>query len=166
MSMFTLAISGLTTSNSSWFMDLFLCNIFPYTSYFTFTTRHIHNQVSFLLRLTLFNLLELFSALAPQYIGHLLTSEANLSVSYLFAFSYCSTILQLKWINKREWTEGVSGSRALWDHTVSCLILLRVKLTLWSHWTGTYSLPPSDPVTETLLLSLLFEPCCGFQGTK
>ena len=58
MSTFTLAICCLMTSVLPWSMDLtfwFLCNIVYYIiGLYTFTTRHIHNCVLFLLFLSLF----------------------------------------------------------------------------------------------------------------
>ena len=54
------------------------------------TTRHIHNWASFLLWLSLLIPSGAISLLFSNSIGQLLTWGVHLSVSYLFAFSYCS----------------------------------------------------------------------------
>ena len=58
MSIFTLAISCLSTFSLPWFMVLMFQVPMQYCSFhhrtFTFTTRHIHNLALFLLRLSLF----------------------------------------------------------------------------------------------------------------
>ena len=75
MSMFTLAISCLTTSNLSWFIDLTftgtrsLCNIALKASDFTSITCHIHNGVLFLLWLCLFILSGVISSLFSSSIS-------------------------------------------------------------------------------------------------
>ena len=58
---------------------------------FTSITSHIHKWVLFLLWLRLFILSGVISPLISSgIIGHLLTWGVHLSVSYLFAFPYCS----------------------------------------------------------------------------
>ena len=116
MSMFTLAISCLTTSNLPWSMDLTVqvpIAILLFTaSDFTYITSHIHTWVLFFaLALSLhsfflffFSILfiylffffilhsfwSFFSTLLQECIEHLPTWRVYLSVSYIFAFSYCS----------------------------------------------------------------------------
>ena len=94
MSMFTLAISCLTTSSLPWFMD-FTCQVpVQYCSLqhptllpsaVTFTTVHC-----FCMAQPLCSFWSYFSSLFQRHIGQLLTWGVHLSVSYLFAFSYCS----------------------------------------------------------------------------
>ena len=91
---FTLAISCLITSNLPWFMDLTFqvsmqyCSLQHQTllpSPVTSIARccfHFGSISSFFLML--------FLTLLQYHIGHLLTWGVPLSVSYLFAFSYCS----------------------------------------------------------------------------
>jgi len=62
---------------------------------FTSITSHIHNWVVYLfiyfaLALALHSFWNYFSTDLQHHIGHLLTWGVHLSVSYLFAFSYCS----------------------------------------------------------------------------
>ena len=89
MSMFTLAISCLTTSNVPWFMDLTFQVPMHYFSlhHWTLTTRYIHYWVSFLLWLRLFipsgTISPLFSCK-----GHL--PNWGFIFQCLFAFAYCS----------------------------------------------------------------------------
>src|SRR5574340_1215992 len=45
--------------------------------------------------------LELFLHSSPEHTGHLPTWEVHLSVSYLFAFSYCSWVLKAKILNSQ-----------------------------------------------------------------
>ena len=92
--MFTLAISCLTTSNLPWFMDLIIqfpmqyCSLqhqtllSPWDSSTTGHCFHFGSTSSFLL--------ELFLCSSPVAYWHLLTWVVRLSVSYLFAFSFCS----------------------------------------------------------------------------
>ena len=70
MLMFTLAISYVTTSKLPWFMDLTFHVPMQYCSlqHHTFTTRHVHNQASFLLWLSLFILSEAIYPLFPSSI--------------------------------------------------------------------------------------------------
>ena len=112
MSMITLAISCLTASNLPWIMDLTLqvpmqyCSLqhrslplSPVTSttdcYFYFGS------------ISLF-FLELFLHWSPAVIGHLPTWGIHLSMSYLFAFSYCS------WGSQGKNTEVVCHSLLQW----------------------------------------------------
>ena len=101
--MFTLAVSCLTTSNLQ-FMDLAFqvpmqyCSLqhrtlFP--SLVTSTTGRV-----FALALSFHTFWSYFSTLLQWHIGHLLTWEVHLSMSYLFAFPYSSWGLKariLKW---------------------------------------------------------------------
>ena len=94
MLMFTLTISCLITSNLPWFINLTFqvplqyCSLQYWT--FTFTTRHIHNWVSFPIWFCLF---------IPSRAISLLFSSSILDTTNLggstfnvisFAFSYCS----------------------------------------------------------------------------
>ena len=112
--MFTLAISCLTTSNFPWFMDLTFqvpnAILFFTASDFTSITSHIHTWVLFFaLALSLHSFFfffhsvylfifffilhsfwSFFSSLLQECIEHLPTWRVYLSVSYIFAFSYCS----------------------------------------------------------------------------
>ena len=96
--MFTLAISCLTTSNLSWFMDLTFqvpmqyCSLqhwtlllSPVTSWYCFGFGSIPSFF-----------LELFLHWSPVAYWALLTWGVPLSVSYHFAFSYCSWGSQAK----------------------------------------------------------------------
>ena len=92
MSMFTLAISCLTTSNLPWFMDLTFQVSMQYCSlqYWTLLTSHIHNWVFFLLWLYPFILSGVISPLiSSSILGPYWLAVSYLSVSYHFAFSYC-----------------------------------------------------------------------------
>ena len=90
MSTFTLAISCLTTSNLPWFMDL---------------TFQVPMQYCSLQHRTL-----LVSPVTSTtgHIGHLPTWGVPLSVSYLFAFSYCS------WGSQGKYTEVACHSLPQW----------------------------------------------------
>ena len=93
MSMFTLAITCLITSNLPWFMDLTFQVPMQYCSvqHRTFTTRHIQNWVSFLLWTSLFILSEAISQLLPSsMLDNYQAGGAHLLASNLFAFSYYS----------------------------------------------------------------------------
>ena len=93
MSMFTLAISCLTTSNLPWFMhqhSRFPCNIALYSIRPCFHHRsHPQLVVGFALAPSLHSFWSYFST-------HLPTWGIHLSVSYLFAFSHCSQCSQGK----------------------------------------------------------------------
>ena len=75
---------------------------------FASITNQIHNWVLFLLWLHPFILSGVISLLIRQHIGHLLTWGVHLSVSYLFAFSYCS------WGSQGKNTEVVCHSLLQW----------------------------------------------------
>ena len=70
MSMFTLAISCLTTSNLPWFVDLTFQVPMQYCSlqHWTFTTKHVHRWASFLLWLNFFILSGTICPLFPSSI--------------------------------------------------------------------------------------------------
>ena len=94
MSTVTLAISCLTTSSLPWFMDLTFqvpvqsCSLQHWTlplSPVTCTTGY-----SFALAPSLNSFWSYFSTDLLQHTGHLLTQGVPVSVSYHFAFSYCS----------------------------------------------------------------------------
>ena len=93
MSMFTLAISCLTTSNLPWFMDLTFqvpmqyCSLdhqtllpspVPFTTRCCFCFGSLHSFWSY------------FSTVLQYHIQYVSTWGVHLSVSYLLAFSYCS----------------------------------------------------------------------------
>ena len=110
--MFTLAISCLTTSNLPWFMDLTFQVPMQYYSLqhwallpppITSTTGHyfLFDSVSSFF-------LELFLHSSPVASEHLLSWGVHLSVSYVFAFSYCS------WDSQEKNTEVVCPSLLQW----------------------------------------------------
>ena len=94
MSTFTLAISCLTTSNLPWFMDLTFQVPMQYCSlqHWTLLYHQSHPQLGIVFALTpsLHSFWSYFSTDLQQHIGHLLICGVPLSVSYHFAFSYCS----------------------------------------------------------------------------
>ena len=93
MSTFTLAISCLTTSNLPWFMDLTfqVCSIALYSIELNFHHQsHPQLGVVFALAPSLHSFWSYFSTDLQEHIGHLQTWGVHLSVSYCFAFSYCS----------------------------------------------------------------------------
>ena len=112
MSMFTLAISCLTTSNLPWFMDLTFQVPMQYCS--------LQHQTLLLSPVTSTTgccfcfdsipsfFLELFLHWFPVHIGHLPTWGVHLSASYLFAFSRCS------WSSQGKNTEVVCHSLLQW----------------------------------------------------
>ena len=90
---FTLAISCLTTSNLLWFMGVnfrFLCNIALYSSDLASITSHIHSRILFLLWLHPFIFSGVISSLISSSILGTYRPGEFLSLSYHFAFSYCS----------------------------------------------------------------------------
>ena len=110
MSMFTLAVSHLTTS--IW-LEALICGpnipvsyaiLFFTASDLASITSHVHNWVLFLLWLCLF----ILSGVILHDVGHPLTRGVCLSVSYLFAFSYCS------WGSQGKYTEVVCHSLLQW----------------------------------------------------
>ena len=140
MSMFTLAISCLTTSNLPWFMDLTFqvpvqyCCLQHWTLLLSPVTSTAGYCFCFGCIPSFF--LELFLHWSPEHIGHLLTWGVPLSVSYHFAFSYCS------WGSQGKNTEVVCHNR----RHISLWILWLKKLWGRSRWwnKGTWSsLPPT-----------------------
>ena len=94
MSMFILAISCLTTSNLPWFMDLTFQVPMQYCSlqHQTLLPSPVTSTTGccFCFGSVSSFFWSYFSSVFQQHIGHLLTWGVHLSVSYLFAFSYCS----------------------------------------------------------------------------
>ena len=94
MSTFTLAISCLTTSNLPWFMDLTFQVPMQYCSlkHQTLLPSPVTSTAgcSFCFGSLSSFFLDLFLHWSPVAYGHLPTWGDHLSVSYLFAFSYCS----------------------------------------------------------------------------
>ena len=127
MSVFTFAISCLTTSNLPGFMDLTFqvpmqyCSLQHWTlltSPVTSTTGHCFCFGCLFFLAGVISLL--FSSI--EHTGHLPTWEVHLPVSYLFAFSYCS------WGSQGKNTEVVCQSLYQW-----IMFCHNVKMTnLWS----------------------------------
>ena len=94
MSIFTLAISCLITSNLSWFLDLTFQVPMQYCSlqHRTLLPSQSHPQlgVVFALALSLHSFWSYFSTDLQDHIGHLPMWWVYLSVFCLFPFSYCS----------------------------------------------------------------------------
>ena len=93
MSTFTLAISCLTTSHLPWFMDLIPGSyaILLFTALdLASITNHIHNWYCFCFGFIPSFFLELFVHWSPVAYWALTDLGVSLSVSYHFAFSYCS----------------------------------------------------------------------------
>ena len=111
MSMFTLAISCLTTFNLPWswtWHSRFLCSIALYIIWPCFYYQsHPQLGVVFMLAPSFLSFWSYFSTLL-QHIGHLLTWGFHHSVPYLFAFSYCS------WGSQGKNTEVVCHSLLQW----------------------------------------------------
>ena len=111
MSMFTLAISCLTTSNLPWFLDLhfrFLCKIVLTASDLASITSHIHSWVLFSLWLHLFILSGVIFHWSPvAYLAPTNLESSSFSVLF-FAFSYCS------WGSQGKKTEVVCHSLLQW----------------------------------------------------
>ena len=101
MSMFTLAVSYLTTSNLPWFMDLTFQIPMQYCSlqHRTSITSHIHNWVLFLLWLHLF-ILELFLHSSPVAYG----VSTNLGSSSFSILSFCPFILFMGFSRQEYWS--------------------------------------------------------------
>ena len=164
MSMFTLTVSCLTTSNLPWFMDLTFqvpmqyCSLQHWTlllSSVTSTTGHwfcFGSVSSFFLGLFLYSL--------PVAYWHLPTWGVNLSVSYLYPFSYCSQgsqgkntevvchsllqwtiLLELSTMTRLSWValQGMAHSLIELDKAVVHVIRLVSFLWLWFSFC-----PPSD----------------------
>ena len=112
MSMFTLAISYLTTSNLPWFMDLTFQVPMQYCSlqHQTLLSSPVSSTTGccFCFALSLHSFWSYFSTDLQSHIGHLPTWGVHLSVSYLFAFSYCS------WGSQGKNTEVVCHSFLQW----------------------------------------------------
>ena len=137
MSTFTLAISCLTTFNLPWFMDLAFQVPMQYCSLqhwilllspVTSTTRYCFcfgSIPSFFV--------ELFLHWSPVDIGHLMTWGVPLSVSYHFAFSYCS------WGSQGKNTEVVCHALLQWTTFCQTSPPWPARLGLpagmaWFHW--------------------------------
>ena len=93
MSMFTLAISCLITSNLPWFMNLTYQVPMQYCSLqhrTLFPSCHIHNWTLFLLWLHLFILSGVILHSSPVVYWAPTNLGSPFSMSYLFVFSYCS----------------------------------------------------------------------------
>ena len=106
--MFTLGISFLTMSNLPWFMDLTFqvpiqyCSLQHWTLFSPPDTSTAEPHFLFGQATSFFR--TYFSTLPQYHIGYLLTWEAYLPVSYLFAFSFCS------WGSQGKNTSGVCHS--------------------------------------------------------
>ena len=146
---FTLSISCLTTSNLPWFMDLTFQIPMQYCS--------LQHQTLLLSPVTSTTgwcfcfgsipsfFLELFLHSSPIAYGDLLTWGVSLSVSHLFAFSYCSWCSQGKNTevvchSLLQWTTFCQTSPPWpicleWPH-MACLgfIELDNAVVLWSDW--------------------------------
>ena len=148
MSTFTLAISCLTTANLSWFMDLTFQVPMQYCSYSVwpcfYHQSHPQLGVGFALAPSLHSFRSYFSTDLQKHIGHLLTLGVPLSVSYHFAFSYCSWGPQGKNTevvchSLLQWTTFCQTSpgpiRLGWPHT-ACLGFIESDkaMVLWSDW--------------------------------
>ena len=111
MPMFTLAISCLTTFNFPWFMDLTFQVPIQYCSlqHQTLLPSPVTPTTGccFALSLSLHSFWNYFST-DLLHIGHLPTWGVHMSVSYLFAFSYCS------WGSQGKNTEVVFHSLLQW----------------------------------------------------
>ena len=93
MSMFTLALSCLITSNLPWFMNLTYQVPMQYCSLqhrTLFPSCHIHNWTLFLLWLHLFILSGVILHSSPVVYWAPTNLGSPFSMSYLFVFSYCS----------------------------------------------------------------------------
>jgi len=92
MSMFTLAISCLTTSNFPWFMDLTIQVPIQYCSlqHRTLPPSPVTSTTGCCFCFGSVSFWNYFSTDLQEHIGHLLTWAVHLSVPYFFAFSYCS----------------------------------------------------------------------------
>ena len=112
MSTFTLAISCLTTSNLPWFSDLTFQVPMQYFSlqHQTLLLSPVTSTIGccFCLGSVPSFILELFLHWSPVATGHLPIWGVHLSVSYLFAFSYCS------WGSQGKNTEVVCHSLLQW----------------------------------------------------
>ena len=109
MSVFTLAISCLTTCNLPWFMDLTFQVPMQYllfiASDFASITSHIHNWLLFLL---LFHLFILSGVISPHFSSSILGVYRPGEFIFLFVFSCCS------WGSEGKNTEVVCHSLLQW----------------------------------------------------
>ena len=142
MSMFTLAISCLTTSNLHWSMDL----TFQVPVQYCFLQHQTllsppdtSTRALFLLSPSWF----ILSGAIRRSIGHLLTWEAHLPVSYLCAFSYCSwgphgKYTRVIFHSLLQWTTFCQNS-SLWSVCLGwpCTAWLIASLTYTSSFTVT-----------------------------
>ena len=117
MSMFTLAISCLTTSNLPWFMDLtfqisFHIALYNIRLYFHHLS-HPQLGVVFALVPSLHSFWSYFSTLLQLHIGHLPTWGFHLSVSYLFAL-----FILFMGFSRQEYWSGLSFPSPV-DYTLS-----------------------------------------------
>ena len=149
MSTFSLVISCLTTSNLPWFMDLTFQVPMQYCSYSIgscfYYQSHPQVGIVFALAPSLHSFWSYFSTDLQWHIGHLPTWGVPLSVSYHFAFSYCSWGSQhknpevvchslLQWTTFCQtpppWPDHLG-----WPHTAwLSFIELDKTVLLWSDW--------------------------------
>ena len=112
MSIFTLVICCLTTSNLPWFMDLTFKVPKQYCSWLHWTLLPLPVTstmgIVFTLAPSLHSFWSYFSTDLQYHTGCLPTWGVDLSVSYLFAFSYCS------WCSQGKNTEVVCHSLLQW----------------------------------------------------
>ena len=112
MSTFTLAISCLTTSNLPWFTNLTFSGSYAILLFTALDlasiTSHTHNWWCFCFGSTPSFFLELFLHWSPVVYGYLPIWGVHLSVSYIFAFLYCS------WGSQSKNTEVVCHSLLQW----------------------------------------------------
>ena len=150
MSVFTLAIPCLTTSNLPWFMDLTFQVPMQYCSYsiglYFHHLSHAQLSVVFALAPSLRSVLELFIHWSTVAFWLLLTWGVHLSVSCLFAFSYCSWGSQDKNIvmvchSLLQWTTVCQNSPPWpihlgWPYTACLIVSLSLTRlwSMWSHW--------------------------------
>ena len=124
MSMFTLAISWLTTSNVPWFMDLTFQVPMQFCSlqHWTLLPSPVKSTTGccFCFGSVSSFFLELFLHWSPSSIFGIYWRGVHLSVSYLFAFSYCS------WGSQGKNTEVVCHSLLQWTMFLSELSSLKI----------------------------------------
>ena len=150
MSMFTLAISCLTTSNLPWFMDLTFQVIKSNIALYSIGPCVYHQSypqlgIVFALDPSLHSFWSYFSTDLKEHIGHL-TDPGSSSFSVLsFAFSYCSLGSQGKNIevvchSLLQWTPFCQTSppgpvHLGWPHTAwLSFTALDKAVVLWSDW--------------------------------
>ena len=147
--MFTLAVICLTTSNLPWFMDLTFqvpkqyCSLQHWTLLLSPVTSTRRCCFYFGSVSSLFLELFLHSSPAAYWCPHFPTWEVHFSVSYIFAFSYCSWCSQawiLKWL-AIPFSTAPCFFRTL-HHDSSILVVLHVmahsfielEKAVWSMW--------------------------------